>query len=335
MIEKLAPIAEKTQGTFSTTLSLTTQLDNELMPVYNTMNGGGKLITSTITVANVNTLDKLADILKMPDLSRIKSGPINLSYEFSDGRLWVKPFDMKYQDINANLGGSTGFDQTIDYDMKLTIPRAKFGGQANAILDNLISQANNLGTNFSVGEKIDVNVKIAGTISNPQIKTGLSGSSGNMMEDLKKKAQEELEKQKQKLEEEARKELEKKKAEAKAEADKILADAKKKADKILSDAQAQADTWNKAAEDAAEKAKKEAEKQAAKIVEDAKKNGTLAEMAAKAATKELIEEANKNADKIVSEARSKSEQLLKEAQKQADKINADARRQADDLLEGK
>jgi vacuolar-type H+-ATPase subunit H len=332
MIEKLMPIAEKTEGTFSTTLTFNTLLDNELMPVYNTMNGNGKLKTSTITIAGINTLNKLADILKMPDLKRIKSDPVNLTYEFSDGRLRIEPFDIKYQDIKANIGGSTGFDQTIDYDMKLAVPRDKFGGQANAILDNLIARANNLGTNFSVGETVDINVKIGGTITNPQLKTGLAGGSGNMKEDLKKRALEELEKQKQKLEEEARKELEKKRAEAKAKADKILADAKKESDKVMADAQNQVNKWNKEAESLAQQAKDEAKNQADKLMEEAKKNGPLAEMAAKVTTDKLLGEANKNADKLVAEAKAKSENLLFGARKQADKINADAQQRANDLL---
>ena len=335
MMKKLAPIAEKTQGTFSTSFTLNTLLDNELMPVYNSMNGGGRLNTSTIIIENVNTLNKLADILKMPDLKRMKTSPINLSFEFSDGKLSVKPFDIKYGDIKANVSGTTGFDQTIDYDMKLNVPRSKFGGQANAVLDNLISEANKHGTNFSVGETIDINVKIGGTITNPKIKTGLVGGSGNAMEEVKKKALEELEKQKKKLEEEARKELEKKKAEAKKEADKIIADANKQAYKILRDAQVQADSWNKTAEKTAEKAKKEAETQAKNIMEEAKKNGPIAEFAAKTATEKLLNEANTNADKILNEAKNESDNLLKQAEKQADKINSDARQRADKVLDGK
>ena len=335
MMEKLAPIAEKTQGAFSTSFTLNTLLDNELIPVYNSMNGGGKLSTSTIVIDNVNTLNKLADILKMADLKRMKTSPINLSFEFSDGKLRVKPFDIKYEDITANIGGTTGFDQSIDYDMKLNVPREKFGGQANAVLDNLILEANKLGADFSAGETIDINVKIGGTITNPQIKTALAGGSGNAVEDLKKKALDELEKQKKKLEAEARKELAKKKAEAKKEADRIIADAKKEAYKILRDAQAQVDAWNKTADKTAKMAKKEAEAQAKNIMDEAKKNGPLAELAAKTATEQLLKEANNNADKIVNEAKNKSNNLLKEAGEQANKINKDARKRADKVLEGK
>ncbi len=71
--------------------------------------------------------------------------------------------------------------------MKLTVPPDKFGGQANTILDNLTNQANNLSTNFSVGETVDIDIIIGGTLTNRQLKTGLAGGSGNMKEDLKKK----------------------------------------------------------------------------------------------------------------------------------------------------
>jgi len=333
IIEKLVPIAEKTEGTFSTNLSMHTMLDGTLDPIYKTMSGGGKLNTSSITIENVNTLSKLADLLKMPDLKRLKSDPLKLSYEFIDGRVFVEPFDLKYQDMNASLGGSTGFDQSIDYDMILTVPRERFGGQANAVLDNLVSQANDLGANFSVGETIDINVNIGGTITNPKLKTGLADGSGNVKEDLKEKAREELEKQKQKLKEEANKELERKKAEAKAKADKIVADAKKQADEIMNKARMQAEKWNKEARDLAQEVKDEAQKQADKLVEEAKKNGALAEMAAQVAADELLDEAKNNADKIVREAEAKSDNLLNEAQKQADKINNDAQQRANEILE--
>jgi vacuolar-type H+-ATPase subunit H len=333
-IEKFAPIAEKTQGNFSTNFSINTQLDNELMPVYNTMNGNGGLQTSRIVIENVNSVNKLADALKMPELKRMALSPVNLTFEFINGVLHVKPFDIKYEDITANIGGWTSFDQTINYDLILTIPRTKFGGAANAVLDNLVSEANQLGTNFSLGEKINVKAAITGTLTDPKVslKPG-EGSGQNMMEELKRKAQEELERQKQKLEEEARHELQKKKEQARNEADKILADANKQADKILADAQRQADAANKAARETADNVKNEAAKQAENIMAEAKKKGPLAEIAAKATTKKIQEEADKQAENIVKEAAKQSENILNQAQKQADQIRANAKTKADKLLE--
>ncbi len=331
--EKFAPIAEKTDGKFSTQFSLNTILDNDLMPVYSSMNGGGKLQTTSISIENVNSLNKIADLLKMPDLKRLSLSPVNVSFEFINGKLHVKPFDIKYQDMKANIGGWTSFDQTIGYDMVMTIPRSKFGGQANAILDNLVNEANKSGTNFSLGETVNVKASIVGTVSDPQVKVlPGEGSGKNMMDDLKKKAREELDKQKKKLEEDAKKELEKKKAEAKKEADKILSDADAKANKIISDAQKQVDAINKTSQESADKAKKEAQKQADNLMEEAKKNGPIAEMTAKATTDKMLEKANQQADQILKKAQSTTDGIINTARTNAAKVKSDAQKKADNLV---
>jgi vacuolar-type H+-ATPase subunit H len=333
-LEKFAPIAEKTQGKFSTNFSINTLLDDELMPVYNTMNGGGGLQTSRIVVENVNSINKLADALKMPELKRLALAPVSLNFEFINGVLHVKPFDIKYEDVSMNIGGWTSFEQIISYDLVLTIPRAKFGGAANAVLDNLVNQANSLGTNFSIGDNVNVKGTITGTISDPKVSIMPGeGSGSNMMEEMKRRAQEELERQKQKLEEEARRELEKQKEAARKEADKIIADANKQAEKILADAQQQVDAANKTARDASENIKVEARNQADKIMAEAKKKGPLAEIAARATTKKIVEEAESQADSMVKEAERQSEKIMEQARQQAEKVKTDARSRADKLLQ--
>ncbi len=334
-MQKIAPIAEKTSGKFSTGFTIKTFLNSQMMPVYETTNGNGNLKTSAIVVKDVNTLNKLADLVKMPELKTMSLAPVDLSFEIISGKVFVKPFDIKYEDIKANIGGWTALDQTIDYTMKLTVPRARFGGAANSVLENLISEANKKGTNFSLGENIDLTVLIGGTLTDPQLKTGLGKGSGNsMMDDLKKKAQEELEKQKQKLEEEARKELENKKQQASKEADRIIADAEQQAQKILREAQIQADAINKTAQESAQQVKTEGEKQAKKLIDEGKKNGPIAEIAAKKGADITKKEANKKADQMVVEAKKKSDGIMQAARNQVEKIKLDAKEKASKSING-
>jgi vacuolar-type H+-ATPase subunit H len=280
-------------------------------------------------VKDVNSLNKLADMIKMPELKTLSLSPVDLSFEIIGGKVFVKPFDIKYEDIKANIGGWTALDQTIDYIMKLTVPRAKFGGAANSVLENLVSEANKQGTNFSLGENVDLTVLIGGTLTDPKLKTSLGKGSGSMMDDLKKMAQEEFEKQKQKLEEEARKELENQKQNASREADRIIADAEQQAQKILREAQVQADAINKTAAESAQQVKTEAEKQAKSLIDEGKKNGVLGEMAAKKGAEAVKKEANKNADKMVVEAKKKSDDIMQAARNQVEKIRLDAKAKAD------
>jgi cell division septum initiation protein DivIVA len=334
-IKKFTPIAEKTQGKFTTSFNMTTLLDKEMAPIYSSLNGKGNLKTTNITIQNVNTFNKLADLLKMPDLKRLLMGPVDLSFEFIEGKLHVQPFDIKYDDINASIGGWTGLDETISYDMILTIPRAKFGGAANDILENLVKEANKVGTNFSLGETVTVKANIGGTLTDPVVKLFPGEGSGkSMIDDLKNKALEELQRQKEKLEQEARQKLEEGKAQARGEAQKIIDDADKQAQKVIADAQKQADAMMATARQSAENAKAEARKQADKLIAEAKKEGPLAEVAAKAATKKLLAEADNTADNLVKEAQKKSDGIMGAARAQADKMKADAQQQADKTLGG-
>lgn len=260
-VQTLAPVGKYTKGKFSSSLKFVTQLDEKMEPVLNTLTGGGKLSTGKVTLEGFEPVNKVADALKMDKLKKQELSNLNLSYKFVNGRVQVEPFDITYAGYKTKIGGSTGFDQTIDYVMNFEIPRSEFGGQANAVLDNLVSQANAKGASVNIGEKINVNVLIGGTVTNPTVKTGLKDAANDVMDDLKKRAEEELQKQKEELERKAHEEADKLKNQAeqkaKEEADKLKQEAEKKKKELEEKARLEAEKKKKEAE---KKAKEEAEK---------------------------------------------------------------------------
>lgn len=260
-VQKLAPVGKYAKGNFSSSMKFKTELDSKMEPVLTSLSGGGKLSTNQVRLEGFAPINKLADALKMEKLKKQELNDVNLSFKFENGRVNVEPFDMTFAGFKTKIGGSTGFDQTIDYVMNFEIPRAEFGGQANAVLDNLVSQANSKGAGVNVGEKINVNAMIGGTVTNPTVKTGLKDAAKDVMNDLKDRAQEELNKQKEELERKAREEAEKLKNQAeqkvKEEADKLKQEAEKKKKELENKAKQEAEKAKKAAE---KKAKEEAEK---------------------------------------------------------------------------
>ena len=260
-VQTLAPVGKYVKGNFSTSLKFKTQLDEKMNPVLNTLTGGGKLSTNKVTLEGFAPIDKVADALKMQKLKKQELNNLNLSYKFENGRVQVEPFDMTFAGFKTKIGGSTGFDQTIDYVMNFEIPRSEFGGQANAVLDNLVSQANAKGAGVNVGEMINVKALIGGTVTNPTVKTGLKDAANDAIDDLKKRAEEELQKQKEELERKAREEADKLKNQAeqkvKEEADKLKQEAEKKKKELEDKAKKEAE---KAKKEAEKKAKEEAEK---------------------------------------------------------------------------
>jgi len=322
-LSEYAPIAKKTEGKFSTEMTLNSVLDKEMMPVYETMTGKGKLKTSRLTIQDVNTLNKLGELLKYDKIKRMVIDKIQLEFQFIDGKLLIEPFDMKVNNYKATLGGWTGFDQHIDYALNLQIPRSEFGGAANDFLEGLVKQANDKGAKFSLGETVSLNAGIGGTLTNPTIETNLKETGKNMADDLKKQIDDEVEKKKEEL-----------RKEAQAEADKILSDANKQADKLVTEANKQAAKIRKEAKSAAKKITNEAEKQAKKVEEEGKKKGFLAEAAAKETAKQMRKEAQKQADNVIEEGNKQAEGIENKAKSEAIKIKAEAKKNADKVLEG-
>ena len=224
-IQKLAPIASKTKGKFSTKMNFISILDEHMMPIYKTMTGKGTLSTSKITVENVAAQQKIADALKMDKLRKMMIDNVKLNFTINEGKLFVEPFDFNVDNIKTTVTGSTSIDQKIDYDMNFAIPRKDFGGQANNVLNNLVSQANSKGANFTAGDVVNTKVKLTGTVTNPLVKLDLASSTKNVKEEMKQQVKKELETKAQSEADRLKKEAE---AKAKAEADKAKNDAGKK-----------------------------------------------------------------------------------------------------------
>jgi hypothetical protein len=247
-VKKMAAIAEKANGRFSTAFNMKGQLDEHMQPFMNTLTGGGKLSTTNVTINNFTPLVKVSDVLKMDQFKSLPVSNVNISFKFENGRVKVEPFDVTLAGIQTNVAGSTGFDQTMDYTLAMNLPTSKLPSQASGAISGLISQANSKGANFSMSENVKMNLLMGGTVDKPTIKTDLKSTTGGIVNSIKDKAKEELDKKKQELE-----------AKAKAEADKLKqeaeAKAKAEADKLKKEAEAKAKAE-------ADKLKKEAEQKA-------------------------------------------------------------------------
>ncbi|MCD4694784.1 MAG: hypothetical protein K8S16_00980 [Bacteroidales bacterium] len=322
VIAKYAPIAKKTSGDFSTKMNLRSELNQEMMPVYETMTGGGELATTQVTIKDVNTLNSISNTLKMDDIKRMVIDKILFQFEFVDGKILIEPFDIKFSDYTANLGGWTAMNQSIGYVMNMNIPRGKFGEEANQVLGNMVNQANAKGANFSLGDNILMDILIGGTLTNPEIKTALKESGENLVEDIKEQVKQEIEKKKEEISKEARK-----------KAQKILDEADRQSKKITNEAEAQASNIRKNADEGAKKIREEAERQAKKVEDEGKKKGFLAEMAAKETAVKMRQEADKQANNLVKEADEQAKAIVRKANDETTLIKRNARKEADKILE--
>jgi hypothetical protein len=249
-IKKIAPIAEKMQGMFSTTFSMKTALNSKMKPIYEDLFADGVLQVSQASVSNVGVFNKIADVLKKDDLRKFEMKDVAIKYEVKNGRVYTKPFDIKVAGKTMNLSGSTGLDQSIDY-MGTTQVAMKELGSANTALNSVLAQLNQkAGSNIKMADNINVGLKISGTFTSPIVSTNLADIAKSQANSLQGQASDFAKQKAKELEVQARAEADRLKKEAedklKSEADRLKKEAEAKAKNEL-------DNLKKKAEEEAKK----------------------------------------------------------------------------------
>jgi hypothetical protein len=328
-IEKMAPIAKACNGKFSTQLKMQCALGQDMMPINPTVNGGGKLATKGIVVKDFAPLVKLADKINFDKLKQAQSvGDVNVSFKIVNGTITVDPFTVKLIDgMPMKVSGYTTLDQAINYNVEMDVPLSMFPSGALQLASTWIGELNQkLGSNISVGSKINVIAVITGTVTDPKVNVTSKALGEDAVASLKEQAIAEVKEQLNNLKNEA---LEK----AIAEKARLIAETKAQREKLLADAAVARDNGKKQGEALAKKAKEQAIKAADDLV--AKARNPLEKAAAKLAAdkakkeaddvyKKAVEKANKEADDAYKTAEKKSENLVKDAEAKGDKMIQEA-----------
>ncbi|WP_026712400.1 AsmA family protein [Flavobacterium daejeonense] len=189
MLKKLAPIAGIVNGKINSTIKLNGNLDAvEFTPDLKTITGDllGQFLSTTINSSNSTLLTALTSNIKFLDMSKINLNDLKAAITFKDGKVSVKPFNIKYQDIQATIGGTHGFDQSMNYNIKLNVPAKYLGTEANALISKLSA------ADAAKLENIPVNAILTGSFSKPKITTDLKAAATNLTNQL-------IQQQKQKL----------------------------------------------------------------------------------------------------------------------------------------
>ncbi len=312
-IQKFAPIAGKLNGAISTNLKFKGALKKDMMPDLTSVSAYGLVLSDVLGLVNLNTFSKIADLLKLEKLRNPSLENINLSFDIADGKATVKPMDFKIGSYKANISGTTGLDQVLNFVLTLDIPRSDFGAKANNVLDGLVKDASKKGVNVTLGDVIPVTILIGGTATDPKITSGIKSAMAGLAEDMKKQAIAEVEKKKEELI-----------VKAKDEATNLIAQADAQAAKIIDEAEKQGQKLVDAANTAAEKVRFAADSSASRLMAEGKKNGYIAEIAAKKGAALIKKEGDEKATKLVSEAQKQSDAIINKARAEADKIKQDA-----------
>ena len=187
-VQKLMPVGKFIAGKLSSKLTMTGKLGTDMMPDLSSLTGSGSLFLIEGFLQKFAPVEKLASTLNVQQLQDISLKDVKNYIEFSNGKVMIKPFNLKVKNIDMEVGGTHGFDQSLDYVINMKIPRSMMGAQGNKLVDNLVAQVNSRGIAVKAGEVVNLKVNMGGFISNPEIRTNLKEAVSSMAADLKQQA---------------------------------------------------------------------------------------------------------------------------------------------------
>lgn len=246
-VKAMAPLAKYTSGNFSANIKFASDLDKNMNPFLNSVTGEGGLDVIKAIVSGFEPLNKINDALKTDKYKQLQIDNTKISFIFSNGRVIVKPFDVNAGKLVMNVAGSNGFDQTLDYTVKMNMPRTELGAQGNSAISTLAGKA---GAAVQLPEKISISALVGGTVLKPTVKLSLAETTGAVKDAVKTAVKDAVDEKRKELEDKARAETDRLKAEAEAKKKEAEAKARAEAERLKKEAE------NRAKEEAKKKLKK-------------------------------------------------------------------------------
>ena len=305
-VQQLAPIAKSAHGNVTAKVNFKSDMDHELNPILNTVNGDGRLITNEISIKDSKVFNLIGTATRNSHLSNPKMKNLNIGFRIENGTVNVDSTAFKLNDQDGSFFGKIGLDKSLDMNVGLTLD----GTAANDVLGK-IAGADKAGNML-------VFAKVGGTVDSPKI-VGFSTSASDV---IKQVVEEKAQEVKAKMSEEALKLI----ADAKAQGDKLIADAKTKKEALVKTAKESADKAKAEAQKIHDAAIAKAKAEADKLV--AKAGNPIARKAAQKTADELLAKASKDAGSALNAACRKADDSVKAAENAGDKLVNEAEKTA-------
>ncbi len=171
LFKVLTPLASALQGKLNSDIKIAGNLKDDFTPNLATISGNllAELLSPKLDAQKAPLVSSLDSKLNFLDTKQINLDGLKTALTFDNGAVKVKPFTLKYKDININVDGSHTFDKQMQYTATLDVPAKYLGAEVN----KLIAQMNDQ----SLGEvTVPVTANIGGSFTNPSVSTDLTSS---------------------------------------------------------------------------------------------------------------------------------------------------------------
>jgi uncharacterized protein involved in outer membrane biogenesis len=185
LVQTYAPIAGLVTGNFSTDFKISGELLPTMMPNMATVNGGGNVKIAQAALKDSKLVSGITSLTSLKDADQVTMIDVLMATSISNGRLSVKPFDVKFGDYKTSVSGSTGLDTSIDYNLKMDVPAGQLGSQYNALI------ARYTGGKTDPNKNIPLTVTVGGKYDAPKINVDMAEQKAQAQEAITNAAKEE------------------------------------------------------------------------------------------------------------------------------------------------
>lgn len=160
VVKTYAPIAGLVNGNFGTDFQIAGELGQDMMPKMDKVNGAGLIKIAQASLTQSKLISGITSLTKLNDTDKVTLKDVLMSAAITNGRLSVKPFDVKFGDYATTVSGSTGLDGSIDYTLKMNVPAGKLGSQFQSFINQYAGGSN-------TSNEIPVTIALGGTYNSP------------------------------------------------------------------------------------------------------------------------------------------------------------------------
>lgn len=189
-IRRIIPVAKFIAGNINAHMSLSGRLNEDMTTDLQSLDGEGNVELLAGTMKNFDPLDKISQSLDIAELKDLPLKDTKADFSFKNSRVVVTPFVLHAKDIEMDIYGTHGFDQSLDYAINLKVPRSQLGSKGKMFVKNVVTQAADKGIPVKLKDEVSLDVKMIGTINSPDVKTDMDSVVDMAATDLKKEVNE-------------------------------------------------------------------------------------------------------------------------------------------------
>ncbi|MCL7753135.1 AsmA family protein [Polaribacter sp. Z022] len=180
MLKSIAPIAKTVDGKINSKITLSGFLNEDMTPDLKTISGNlfGKLLKPKLNSNNSKVLSLLDNKVDFLNIDNLNLDGINGVFSFNKGLVTVKPIPLTYKDIKMEIGGTHGFDQSMNYDIIFDVPVKYLGSEVTNLISKLTPK------DAASIKSIPVKGTLKGSFTNPNFSSNLKDATSTLIKDL-------------------------------------------------------------------------------------------------------------------------------------------------------